>query len=112
MTPTSLELIFRPETEAQQQALLQLAAAWLKLGSEPKADSPPSTPTPINTAATEVVAITTAPTLQDVRTRLTELSRAGKAAAVKALLKQHGANSLTELNPADYAAVLAAGGAL
>jgi hypothetical protein len=113
MTPTPLEVTFRPETEAQQRALLQLAADWPHLGMPPKANSLTSKAEHVNAVATTETAVgTSIPTLQEVRLRLTQLSRAGKADAVKGLLKKFGANSLTELDPAHYAAVLAAGGAL
>jgi len=42
------------------------------------------------------------PTLEDVRKVLTEKSRSGKTAEVKALLKKHGSNRLSEVNPDDY----------
>ena len=42
------------------------------------------------------------PTLEDVRKVLTEKSRNGKTSEVKALLKKHGSNRLSELNPDDY----------
>ena len=42
------------------------------------------------------------PTLEDVRKVLTEKSRSGKTSEVKALLKKHGSNRLSEVNPDDY----------
>lgn len=42
------------------------------------------------------------PTLEDVRKVLTEKSRNGKTSEVKALLKKHGSNRLSEVNPDDY----------
>lgn len=41
-------------------------------------------------------------TLEDVRKVLTEKSRSGKTSEVKALLKKHGSNRLSEVNPDDY----------
>lgn len=45
-------------------------------------------------------------TLEDVRKVLTEKSRAGKTADVKALLKKHNSNKLSEVNPDEYAELL------
>ena len=42
------------------------------------------------------------PTLEDVRKVLTEKSRNGKTSEVKALLKKHGSNRLSEVYPDDY----------
>ena len=42
------------------------------------------------------------PTLEDVRKVLTEKSRNGKTGEVKALLRKHGSNRLSEVNPDDY----------
>lgn len=45
-------------------------------------------------------------TLEDVRKLLTEKSRDGKTADVKALLKKHNANKLSEVNPSEYEILL------
>lgn len=45
-------------------------------------------------------------TLEDVRKLLTEKSRDGKTADVKALLKKHNANKLSEVNPSEYETLL------
>lgn len=44
--------------------------------------------------------------LEDVRAVLAEKSRAGHTAEVRALLKKHGANKLSEIDPANYEALL------
>ena len=44
--------------------------------------------------------------LEDVRAVLAEKSRAGHTAEVRALLKKHGADKLSEINPAKYEALL------
>ena len=49
---------------------------------------------------------TAAPTLEEVRTVLTGLSRNGLTAKVRELLHKHGADRLSEVNPAEYAAIL------
>ena len=47
-----------------------------------------------------------APTLEEVRTVLAELSRNGLTAQVRELLQKHGVGRLSEVNPAEYAAIL------
>lgn len=44
--------------------------------------------------------------LEDIRTVLAEKSRAGQTAAVKKLLQKHGADKLSDVDPAEYAALL------
>ncbi|WP_206812130.1 DNA ligase [Paradesulfitobacterium ferrireducens] len=46
-------------------------------------------------------------TLEAVRAVLAEKSRAGHTAEVRALLEKHGAAKLSEINPAEYPALLA-----
>ena len=46
--------------------------------------------------------------LEDVRTVLAEISRSGKTAQMKELLGRFGASKLSDVNPEDYAALLAA----
>lgn len=46
-------------------------------------------------------------TLEEVRAVLAEKSRAGHTAEVKELLNKHGADKLSEIDPAEYAALLA-----
>lgn len=46
-------------------------------------------------------------TLEEVRAVLAEKSRAGHTAEVKALLTKHGADKLSDINPAEYPALLA-----
>ncbi len=45
--------------------------------------------------------------LEKVRSVLADKSRLGHTAEVKALLQKHGAVKLSEVNPAEYAALLA-----
>ena len=45
-------------------------------------------------------------TLEEVRTVLAGLSRNGLTAKVRELLHKHGADRLSEVNPAEYAAIL------
>ena len=45
-------------------------------------------------------------TLEEVRTVLAELSRSWLTAKVRELLQKHGADRLSEVNPAEYAAIL------
>lgn len=46
-------------------------------------------------------------TLEEVRAVLAEKSRAGHTAEVRALLIKHGADKLSDINPAEYPALLA-----
>lgn len=46
-------------------------------------------------------------TLEDVRPILAEKSRAGHTAAIRELLKKHGASNLSGIDPAEYPALLA-----
>ena len=46
-------------------------------------------------------------TLEQVRAALAEKSRAGHTAEVKALLIKHGADKLSDIDPAEYLALLA-----
>mgnify|MGYP000305600539 CR=1 FL=1 len=49
-------------------------------------------------------------TLEQVRAALAEKSRAGHTAEVKTLLIKHGADKLSDIDPAEYPALLAEGG--
>ena len=44
--------------------------------------------------------------LEEVRGKLADISRAGKTAAVRELIKKHGGSKLSDIDPADYAALL------
>jgi hypothetical protein len=103
------EVLLRPRTAAQRNAVAQLLLQWGALDVDERAEADAANR---ETQVADASAPRHQPTLQEVRLRLTQLSRAGKADAVKSLLKQHGATNVTELDPAHYAAVLAAGGAL
>ena len=46
-------------------------------------------------------------TLEEVRAVLAEKSRSGHTEEVRGLLAKHGADKLSEINPAEYAALLA-----
>lgn len=47
------------------------------------------------------------PTLEEVRAALAEKSRAGHTEEVRGLLARHGADKLSEIDPSEYAALLA-----
>lgn len=51
-------------------------------------------------------------TLEQVRAVLAEKSRAGHTAEVRALLEKHGAAKLSEIDPGEYAALIAEAEAL
>lgn len=54
----------------------------------------------------EVKQETKAVTLEEVRTKLTNLSQNGKQAEVKALIKKYGAIKLTDISPEKYSDLL------
>jgi uncharacterized membrane protein len=66
-------------------------------------EAAPATPAPATASPSEP-----AVTLVDLRARLAELSRDGKADKVKALLSKFGVAKLTELEPTKFADVMAA----
>ena len=78
-------------------ALLALSAAMTgaKLAAQPKPAEPPE-PVP----------------LEKVRSVLADKSRLGHTAEVKALLQKHGAQKLSEIDPAEYSILLAEAEAL
>ena len=51
-------------------------------------------------------------TIEQVRAVLSELSRAGKTAQVKELLKKHGGDKLSAVDPVEYPALLREAGEL
>ena len=51
-------------------------------------------------------------TIEQVRAVLSELSRAGKTAQVKELLKKHGGDKLSAVDPTEYPALLREAGEL
>lgn len=51
-------------------------------------------------------------TIEQVRAVLSELSRAGKTAQVKELLKEHGGDKLSAVDPTEYPALLQEAGEL
>ena len=62
------------------------------------ADEPPQQPK--EAAPTKTVS------LEEVRAVLAEKSRAGKTAAVKELLRKHGADKLSDIDPAEFPELL------
>lgn len=73
--------------------------------------APPPAPTPQQPAAEPVVTISNAEPATSleypaVRYRLTVAAQAGHSAEVKALLTKYGATKLSEVNPAQYQALL------
>lgn len=67
------------------------------------ADSEPVQPEPLSEQKAEVKKIT----LEQVRTLLAEKSQDGFTAEVRALLEKHGAPRLSEIEPANYGALMA-----
>jgi hypothetical protein len=112
------------EAEARtEQIQAQEAATDDKPAKKPraaKAAASAEAPTPETSAGASAPASAAAPaspsepavTLVDLRARLAELSRDGKADKVKALLAQFGVAKLTELDPSKFADVMAAAEAI
>lgn len=72
----------------------------------PKAEIPSKAEIPLK--AEKAVEETKGPTLEEVRTILAEISRAGNTAEMRALLSKFGATKLSDINPEDYPALLKA----
>ena len=68
--------------------------------SGPPAEAPPESPAP-QTPTSKAL------TLVDVRAALADKSRAGHTEAVRGLLEKYGATKLSDINPENYAALLA-----
>lgn len=83
-------------------ALISLAAAMT--GQKPEAAEPAAQPKP----ATQFEPIP----LEKVRAVLADKARLGRTAEVKALLQKHGAQKLSEIDPGEYASLLAEAEAL
>ena len=76
------------------------AVADAMLQNEPTVDAEPKAPAPTPAPKKEL-------TLEEVRTVLADKSRAGFTEQVKELLKKHGADKLSAIDPAEYKALLA-----
>lgn len=88
--------------------------------ANPDAEVPAPAPAPVEPepapapAPVEPLAAPAAPTLslEDVRAKLAEISRAGKAAEVKALMAELGAAKLSDIPPTQYQQLLEKASAL
>lgn len=131
-----ITITFTPETTAQANVVAQAMSRYLEVSIDstpaPVAEEPApqeapakkakaaktaATPAPAEQAPAEPAAPTTntqaAPseptvTLEQVRAKLATLSQAGKAPAVKELLKKFGATKLTDVAADHFAELLAA----
>ena len=93
MTRTD-ELALIAENLLRCAASLTSAAEEITAIHKKNEPEPPSTPNPT-------------PTLEQVRAVLADKSRRGYTAEIKALLRQHGADKLSEIAPSEYEALLA-----
>ena len=75
------------------ETLIGISETLRELFSTPEENSVEETPAPV--------------TFVQLRSRLSEISRAGHTREIKELLSKHGAEKLSDLAEADYAAVLA-----
>jgi hypothetical protein len=118
----------QPEALAQDAIQIQATVAEQPQAAEPVAEEKPAkkprkaaaaaaeTPTPDSSAGADTQASIATPaspsepaiTLVDLRAKLADISRDGKADKVKALLSGFGVAKLTELEPAKFADVMAA----
>ena len=60
-----------------------------------------------STTAAETPPVPKPLSLEEVRAVLADISRSGKTAEVRELLQKHGADKLSAIDPANYAALLA-----
>ena len=93
------ELISSKEPDAEEQP---------KAKTTRKKKSKPEETPPLDTAAVEEIPQETPKpvTLDEVRAALAEKSRAGYTADVKALIAKYGADKLSDVDPANYTALL------
>ena len=80
-------------TAEEEKAPAKKATPKKKAAEEPKPESQPEEEKPL--------------TLEDVRAVCADKSRKGYTAEVKAVLTKHGADKLSEVDPAEYKALLA-----
>ena len=93
------ELISSKESDAEEQPKAKTTRR--------KKSKPEETPPPYTADVEEVPQETQKPvTLDEVRAALAEKSRAGYTADVKALIAKYGADKLSDVDPANYAALL------
>lgn len=90
------------ETPVENKPAKKSKSATAAPAAEPAATDASPAPTPSEPAVT----------LEQVRAKLGALTQGGKRAEVKALLESFGVGKLTDLDKAQYAAVLAAAEAL
>ena len=82
---------------------LEASAASMLMEAEPTADTE-TTPAPV---AKEEKPVPKAITLEEIRAILGEKSIAGFTAEIRDLLVKHGATKLSQIDPANYPALLA-----
>lgn len=88
--------------DAMTQSQSEVEAPVAGTGKKPKkADTKKAEPAPSPTPEEKPL------TLEKVRAVLAEKSRAGHTAEVRALLIKHGADKLSDIDPAEYPALLA-----
>ena len=83
---------------------LRKLADSLQAVADANADSEPVQPNLVIEQKTEIKTVT----LEQVRTLLAEKSQDGFTAEVRALLEKHGAPRLSEIEPTNYGALMAA----
>ena len=79
----------------------------IQMAAEAMAGNEPAQPAPQEPLATEPKPMAKAVSLEQVRAVLAEKSQAGFTAEVRGLLEKHGAPKLSQIDPANFAALLA-----
>lgn len=99
-----------PTAEPEQAKPAEAPKTTKTAKKEKKVEAEPTAPAVEETPAEEVQATKDEAevtyTLEQVRDKLANLSRAGQRAEVKALLGEFGANKLSEVKEEDYAALM------
>ena len=93
------------------KSLAELGSALMKEGDPPLAEVPKEEPVPKQEAA-QAEAPKALPKLEDVRAVLADISRTGKTAEMKTLLKQFGAVKLSDIPAEKYPELLSAAEAI
>ncbi|WP_459999525.1 rRNA biogenesis protein rrp5 [Paradesulfitobacterium aromaticivorans] len=79
----------------------------IQAAAEAMAGNEPAEPAPQNLSVAEPIPAVKAVSLEQVRALLAEKSQAGFTAEVRGLLEKYGAPKLSQIDPTNYAALLA-----
>ena len=112
-----LEIVFKPRTPEQISAITSILPSLLpylgesseppkpqEIAKKPRASKTAKPPAPTSSVTEQTNQVS----IIEVRSRLAEIAKAGKTDAVKALLRDFGAEKLTDVPAERYAELLAA----